>query len=79
VTKCLNLPEEARLWDTQNMLGFAAGDILKVVAFVVPKIVGGAMALSPLAIWRYLRGLKLSQSMGTDLLPQGYLPLKNHE
>jgi diaminohydroxyphosphoribosylaminopyrimidine deaminase / 5-amino-6-(5-phosphoribosylamino)uracil reductase len=140
----LNLPEEARLWDTQNTPtlvvtrsdanlplqkslaargvelllsddpnpalvmkhlydrgclsvlwecggtlaagAIAAGAVQKVVAFIAPKIVGGAMAPSPvgdLGISMMTDALELErvtwQSMGNDLLMQGYLPLKNHE
>jgi riboflavin biosynthesis pyrimidine reductase len=65
----LNLLEKARLWDTQNMLDFTAGAIPKVVAFVAPKIVGGAMAPSPFG------GLTISsriEAIATHLVKHGH-------
>lgn len=75
------------LWECGGTLAakaIADGAVQKVLAFIAPKIIGGAMAPSPVADLGLgkmtdaltLECLSLSQ-LGSDYLIEGYLPRKN--
>jgi diaminohydroxyphosphoribosylaminopyrimidine deaminase / 5-amino-6-(5-phosphoribosylamino)uracil reductase len=72
------------LWECGGVLGakaIASGAVQKVMAFIAPKIIGGQTAPSPvgdLGLTRMTEALELKnitiQSLGEDILVEGYLP-----
>ena len=74
------------LWECGGTLAAAAiadGSIQKVLAFIAPKIIGGATAPSPvgeLGLTKMTEALTLErvqwQAIGADYLMEGYLPQK---
>ena len=74
------------LWECGGTLAAAAiadGSVQKVLAFIAPKIIGGATAPSPvgeLGLAKMTEALTLErvhwQAIGTDYLIEGYLPQK---
>ena len=77
----------AVLWECGGTLAaqaIADGSIQKLLAFIAPKIIGGATAPSPvgdLGFDRMTQALNLTnvqwQAIGSDLLISGYLPTKD--
>jgi diaminohydroxyphosphoribosylaminopyrimidine deaminase / 5-amino-6-(5-phosphoribosylamino)uracil reductase len=75
------------LWECGGTLAAAAiadGSVQKVLAFIAPKIIGGAAAPSPvgeLGFTKMTEALTLErvqwQAIGTDYLVTGYLPQKH--
>jgi diaminohydroxyphosphoribosylaminopyrimidine deaminase/5-amino-6-(5-phosphoribosylamino)uracil reductase len=73
------------LWECGGTLAakaIADGAVHKVLAFIAPKIIGGAMAPSPvgdLGLSKMSEAIELERvrwrSIGTDLLIEGYLPI----